>query len=247
MRIRRFIHFLLFFLAIVLLWRVVDTWSRPSPLSAAPSSPRPEERIVPRFPPPPTPAVGKQLAQIVAEKDLFSPSRSRAVVDPQPIATAVPPPAHLKLVGVLLFPGQEEAFFSDSSQGGKVIRLRKGETLGAYRLVHILPLQATLALGQDGEEVNLPLVVVDSNTAAQAPRLVPPVSRTPPQAARQAQAATAASLTDETQAIRQNIQQLQRRLRQIRRQAARQAAESQEDLSQDESPLAEEEAEEEEE
>ncbi|MCS6926952.1 MAG: hypothetical protein NZ578_13715, partial [Candidatus Binatia bacterium] len=204
-------------------------------------------RGVPRFPPPPTPGVGKQLAQIVAEKDLFSPSRGRDVVDAQPTAAAVPPPAHLKLVGVLLVPGQEEAFFSDSSQGGKVIRLRKGETLGAYRLVQIMPLHATLALGQDGEEVNLPLMVVDSSTAAQAPRLIPPISRTPPQAALRAQVTTAASTMDETQAIRQSIQQLQRRLRQIRRQAARQAAESQEDPSQGESPPAEEDAEEEEE
>lgn len=245
MRIRRFIHFLLFFLAVVLLWRVVDTWSRPSPLSGAPSAPRPEERMVPRFPLPPTPAMGTQLAQIVAEKDLFSPSRSRVVVDSQPTATAVPPPAHLRLVGVLLFPGQEEAFFSDSSQGGKVIRLRKGETLGAYRLVHVMPLHATLALGQEGEEITLPLVVVDSNTAAQAPRLIPPVSPALPPAARHAQAA--ASVGDETQAIRQNIQQLQRRLRQIRRQAARQAAESQENPFPDESSLAEEDTEEEDE
>ncbi|MEW6301430.1 MAG: hypothetical protein AB1671_27470, partial [Thermodesulfobacteriota bacterium] len=155
--------------------------------------------------------------------------------------------AHLKLVGIILFPGQEEAFFSDSSQGGKVVRLRKGETLGSYRLVQIAPLQATLTLGQDGEEVSLPLVVIDSSAAAKAPRLIPPVAQAASQTARVRQARAAAAtadggdLTDETQAIRQNIQQLQRRLRQIRRQAARQEAGNQENEPQDEPPPAEEE------
>ncbi len=248
MRIRRFIHLLLFFLAIALFWQVVETWSRPHPVPASPDAARPpEEAGAPRFAPTPAPAVVKQLAQVIADKDLFSPSRSRAVAEPPPEAAPVPPPVHLKLVGIILFPGQEEAFFSDSSQGGKVVRLRKGDTLGPYRLVQIAPLQATLTLGQDGEEVSLPLVVIDSSAAAKAPRLIPPLAQAASQTARVQQARAVAAtadggaLTDETQAIRQNIQQLQRRLRQIRRQAARQKAGNQENEPQDEPPAAEEE------
>ncbi len=231
MRIRRFIHLLLFFIAIVFLWRIVETWRRTPPtLTVAPQSQLPEEAPL-RFAPAPVPAIGKQLAQVITEKDLFSPSRSRATEEVQPTAASVPPPAHLKLVGVVLFPDHEEAFFVDSSQGGKAVRVRKGETLGSYHLVEVMPLQATLTLGQEGEEVSLPLMVIDSGTAARAPRLIPPVAQAVPSLARARQARAVAAggeITDETQAIRQNIQQLQRRLRQIRRQNIRQEAENQE-------------------
>jgi type II secretory pathway component PulC len=233
MRIRRFIHLLLFFIAIVLMWRIVETWRRTPPTLTTAHQSQPQDEAPLRFAPAPVPAVGEKFARVMTEKDLFSPSRSRTVEEVQPTVVTVPPPAHLKLVGVVLFPDHEEAFFVDSSQGGKVVRLRKGETLGSYHLVEVMPLQATLTLGQEGEEVNLPLVVIDSGTAARAPRLIPPMVQAVPSIprARQPRAVPASAggeITDETQAIRQNIQQLQRRLRQIRRQNVRQEAENQE-------------------
>jgi type II secretory pathway component PulC len=235
---------LLFFIAIVLLWRVVETWSRTTPPLVPDPQPQPQNEAVPRPTPVPTLTIGKQVAQVITEKDLFSPSRKQTVQEAAPAPAPVAPPAHLKLVGVILFPDHEEAFFADSSQGGKVVRMRKGESLGSYRLMQVMPLQATLSLGQDGEEVSLPLVVIDSNIAAKAPRLIPPVAQSAPSQAgnRRARAVAPGSaneLSDETQAIRQNIQQLQRRLRQIRRQAARQEAENPEE----EPPPAEEETE----
>lgn len=247
MRIRRFLHVVLFFFACLLVWQIVETWRRPlaEQRSAAQSSPL-EEKPLPAFQAPP-PQTGRRYAEVIADKDLFAPSRSRAAVETKPVAT-VPPPSHLKLVGVVLTHGREEALFADSTQGGKVVRIRRGEALGSYKLVGVAPLQATLTMGQDGDEVSLPLLVLDSNTAAQGQRLLPPQmrgnqGRAVQQQARQVQPAPGpsgvtatpqAQPQNETHAIRQNIQQLQQRLRQLRKQAARNGSDEDEDDEDDE-------------
>jgi hypothetical protein len=236
-RIRRFLHFLLFLIVFFLLWRIVETWRRPleGRLTAARQGPTEEKPLSPSKAT--SPQIGKRFAGIIADKDLFVPSRSRAQTEATPVAT-VPPPSHLKLVGVLLTRGKEEAFFADSTQGGKVVRLRKGESLGSYKLVSVAPLQATLTMGQEeGEEVSLPLLVLDSSTAGQAQRFLPQLRGNQGRsghAARQAMGrpgvvADANAPQGESRAIRQNIQQLQRRLRQIRRQAANEGEEEEEE------------------
>jgi hypothetical protein len=232
-RVRRFLHVVLFGVAVLLMWQITAAWRRPlEGRRPAAQQPLAEEKPLPAFPSL-SPQMGKRYAEVIADKDLFTPSRSRTIVEAKPAET-VPPPSHLKLVGVLLASGREEAFFSDATQGGKVVRVRKGEALGSYKLVNVAPLQATLTLGQDGDEVSLPLFVLDSNTAAQGQRLMPPVMRAnqgrpgQPQT-RQGQPFVPAQgfpeaanqSATEAHAIRQNIQQLQQRLRQLRRQAAR--------------------------
>src|SRR5262249_24678936 len=199
----------------------------PGPPLHLPSSPtRRSSDLAPQL------QVGKQYANTIADKDLFVPSRGRAQPPEAKPAAAVPPPSHLKLVGVVLSRGKEEALFADSSQGGKVVRVRKGEALGSYKLIGLAPLQATLTIGPDGQEVSLPLLGIDSGTAGQAQRLMPPpqVKRNPPrpgqvvgrQVPPQPPPGRAAvpppqvsPQHQETRAIRQNIQQLQQRLRQI--------------------------------
>jgi hypothetical protein len=233
-RVRRFVHILLFLVAGLLLWKIVETWRRPLEEERPVTQQNlPEENPLSSFLPP-QPQLGKQYAGLIADKDLFVPSRGRAQVETKPVAS-VPPPSHLKLVGVVLNRGNEEALFADSSQGGKVVRAKKGEVLGSYKLVGIAPLQATLTMGQAGEEVSLPLLVLDSGAAGQAPRLmpqsmkgnqgrqVPAPGQQPPQppVGRGMPPPPAAPSQQETHAIRQNIQQLQQRLRQIRKQAAR--------------------------
>jgi hypothetical protein len=227
-RIRKFLHFLLFLVVFFLLWRVVEAWRRPLEeyQTAARQGPAEEKPLPPSHVT--SPQAGKRFANIIADKDLFVPSRSRAQEEVKSSVATVPPPSHLKLVGVLLASGKEEAFFSDATQGGKVVRLRKGESLGSYKLVSVAPLQATLTMGQEeGEEVSLPLLVLDSSTAGQAQRFLPQLRGNQGrsgQAVRQAAGrpdvvAGASAPQTESHAIRQNIQQLQRRLRQIRRQA----------------------------
>lgn len=238
MRIRRFLHFLLFLVVCLLVWRIVEAWQRPlvgQRTAAKPNST--EEKSLPLYRAI-SPQVGKRFANIIADKDLFVPSRSRAQEEVKPVE-AVPPPSHLKLVGVVLAFGKEEAFFADSTQGGKVIRARKGESLGSYKVVSVAPLQATLTMGpEEGEEVSLPLLILDSTTAAQAPRLVPQMNENQGRAGQafdhSGDAVGESPPQAESHAIRQNIQQLQRRLRQIRRQAAQDGEEGAEDFGDDE-------------
>lgn len=241
MRVRRFLHLILFAVAALLLWQGVSTWGRtvPVPLPTTTRGGTEEPPLVVQ--PARVSAVGAQFAEIIADKDLFAPTRKRATVA-GPQATSVPPPSHLKLVGVLLFSDRQEALLADSSQGGKVAHVRQGESIGSYRLIKMTAGQITLALGQDGGEVTLPLTVVDSQTAARAPRLMPtqrpgvpgrppgPLVRGQPVPPRPGQPVPVPQqppqpTQEETQAIRQNIQRLQQRLRQMRRQAARETAE----------------------
>jgi hypothetical protein len=125
---------------------------------------------------------------------------------------------------VVLTRGRAEALFADTTQGGKVVRIDKGETLGAYKLVDVTPFQATLTTDQNRNEVSVPLLVLDSATAAQAQRLLPAIVRTnqgrPPQPLASASPAAGGRQPQEAHAIRQNIQQLQQRLRQLRKQQA---------------------------
>jgi hypothetical protein len=244
----------LFIVACLLVWKIGETWRRPLEGEQSSTQQNPaEEKPLPSLQLP-TPQVGKRYAEVITDKDLFTPSRSRAPKENAPVVT-VPPPSHLKLVGVLRTAEREEAFFSDATQGGKVIRVRKGESIGSYRLVSIAPLQATLSMGQDGDEVSLPLLVLDSSTAGQAQRLLPaalranqgrpgqPQVRPGMQAGRPGVTPPAAEVQpqNETHAIRQNIQQLQQRLRQLRKQASRDNDEEEDDENSDEGEAAEEE------
>lgn len=245
MRVRRFLHILLFCIACLLVWKIGETWRRP--LEEARSSAQPnsaEEKSIP-LQQLPTPQIGKRYAEVITDKDLFVPSRSRTLKEATP-AAAVPPPSHLRLVGVVRTAEREEAFLADSTQGGKVVRVRKGELIGSYRLTNVAPLQATLSMGQDGDEVSLPLLVLDSSTAGQAQRLLPamranqgrggqPPGRPGMPAGRPGAPPTAeAPSQNETHAIRQNIQQLQQRLRQLRRQASGDGEEDEEEEDEEE-------------
>ena len=70
-------------------------------------------------------------------------------------------------------PGREEAFLADSSQGNRVTRVQKGEQIERYRLTRLTASEATLALGEGGEEVALPLALLSSKKAKSLPRLTP--------------------------------------------------------------------------
>ena len=228
MRIRRFFHTILAIIALGIIWQTVSTWSRAMPSvqpesARAPKKDRPATALPRR-----SIRVGQRLARQITDKDLFSQDRKRPVVVQQTVAAEpIPPPSHLSLVGVLLTPGREEAFLADSSQGNRVTRVQKGEQIDRYRLTRLTAAEATLALGDGGGEVALPLALLTSTKAKSLPRLTPRKAA----AAKQAQPAQSQAAGTESQAaagagddpakIRENIRQLQRRLRTIRRQAAR--------------------------
>ena len=229
MRIRRFFHTVLAVIALGILWQTVHTWSRALPGV----QPEPARSRTPDRPATALPAralqTGQRLARQITDQDLFAPDRQRPAVVQQAVsAEPPPPPAHLTLVGVLLTPGREEAFLADSSQGNRVTRVQTGEPIGdRYRLTRLTAAEATLSLGDGGEEVALPLVLLSSKKAKSQPRLTPkkaaaakPAAAKPGQPSAKSPPAGEADEDDPAQ-IRENIRQLQRRLRLIRRQAAR--------------------------
>ena len=134
MRVRRFLHLILLLGACGLVWQVWSTWShlRPPHVTPSPSS---LDTPVPTVSPA-RPRIGRKLSRRVTAKDLFSPERRPAKKEApkQAEEPSVPPPEHLKLVGVFLANGQQEAFFADASKGGKVVRVPTGGTLESYQL-----------------------------------------------------------------------------------------------------------------
>lgn len=224
MRVRRFLYLVLLLLAGALGWQVVATWTttppevNPPPLLPDQASDR-EEALL-HFP---SLDEGERLATVIADKDLFSPSRQRREEEGV-VQVSVPPPTHLKLVGVLQLSGQEEAFFTDAQQGGKVVRVKVGEEIGQYRLTRARRNSVTLTF-PDGEEVSLSLAVQRGEEVAKAPRM--PLSQ--PQAMQakgQSPSLVKASpsaqrvVTEEEGTLRQQIQQLHWRLRELRRRKA---------------------------
>jgi hypothetical protein len=123
--------------------------------------------------------------------------------------------------------------FTDATQGGKAIRVKQGDTLGAYHLVSVTPTAVKLGLGAGGGEVTLALAILESAQAAQAPQFSPDNAQAVP-ALGGSQGVPSGegdqeptpnldgenAPQEEAQALRENIQQMQQRLRQIRRRAA---------------------------
>ena len=170
MRVRRFLHLILLLGACGLVWQVWSTWShlRPPHVTPSPSS---LDTPVPTVSPA-RPRIGRKLSRRVTAKDLFSPERRPAKKEApkQAEQPSVPPPEHLKLVGVFLANGHQEAFFADASKGGKVVRVPTGGTLESYQLTRLTHTEAVLTLGQGGEEVSLQIAVQQSPDAAKAAR-----------------------------------------------------------------------------
>ena len=155
------------------MWQVWSTWShlRPPHVTPSPSS---LDTPVPTVSPA-RPGIGRKLSRRVTAKDLFSPERRPAKKEApkQAEEPSVPPPEHLKLVGVFLADGQQEAFFADASKGGKVVRVAAGGTLESYQLTRLTHAEAVLTLGQGGKEVSLQIAVQKSADAAKAARITP--------------------------------------------------------------------------
>jgi hypothetical protein len=234
MRIRRGVEITLGFVALLLLWQISMTWRRPLPLQLP--QPATAQRQGPQ-PRPPTRATPDSLApqvQFIAAKNLFDSNRGRVeVTAPTEAPSEVPPPSHLKLVGIVVSRSRTEAMFTDATQGGKAVRVKQGDTLGAYQLVSVTPTEVKLGLGAGGGEVTLALAILESAQAAQAPQFSPGDAQAVPALGHSRGVPSEGgdqeptpnldgenAPHEEAQALRENIQQMQQRLRQIRRRAA---------------------------
>lgn len=231
MRIRRALEISLGLVVLLLLWQIGATWRRPLPPPLAESVP--PQGQAPRTRPPSrmTPESLAPQVDVIAAKNLFDPDRGRVeeIVTTEP-TKVVPPPSHLKLVGIVVSRSQTEAMFTDATQGGKAVRVKQGDTLGEYHLLSVTPTEVKLGMGTDGGEVTLALAILESGLAAQAPQMmVPdpqagiPQGRHPDGLSQQEPPMDSTgenASQEEAQALRENIQQMQQRLRQIRRRAA---------------------------
>jgi hypothetical protein len=233
MRIRRALEISLGVVALLLLWQIGATWRRPLPPPLAPPATSQGQNPQTRLPTRATPDSLAPQVQLIATKNLFDPNRGRVeVTAPTEVKQEVPPPSHLKLVGVVVSRSRTEAMFTDATQGGKAIRVKQGDTLGAYQLVSVTPTAVKLGLGAGGGEVTLALAILES-AQVQAPQLSPDdaqaataLGRSRGVPSREADQEPTPNLDgdtapqEEAQALRENIQQMQQRLRQIRRRAA---------------------------
>jgi len=233
MRIRRALEISLGVVALLLLWQIGATWRRPLPPPLAPPATSHGQNPQTRLPTRATPDSLAPQVQLIATKNLFDPNRGRVeVAAPTEEKQEVPPPSHLKLVGVVVSRSRTEAMFTDATQGGKAIRVKQGDTLGAYQLVSVTPTAVKLGLGAGGGEVTLALAILES-AQVQAPQLSPDdaqaataLGRSRGGHSREADQEPTPNLEgdtapqEEAQALRENIQQMQQRLRQIRRRAA---------------------------
>ena len=188
MRVRRFLHVLLLIGAVGLGWQAWLTWSYSRPPLVT-NSPNGFPQALPTISQAGA-ETARKLASTVIEKNLFSPDRrTQKEEKPKPEETTVPPPQHLKLVGVFVADDRQEAFFTDASKGGKVVRVVAGENLDSYHLTRLTHSEATLTLGKGGQEVSLRMDIQKSREAARAPRIVPsrPQSQPKPQLQREEQ------------------------------------------------------------
>jgi hypothetical protein len=235
MRIRRALEISIGLVALLLLWQIGMTWRRPLPPPLAESAPSQGQAPKTRPPSRATPDSLAPQVQLIAAKNLFDPQRGHVeVVTTTEPTKVVPPPSHLKLVGIVVSRSRTEAMVTDATQGGKAVRVKQGDTLGEYQLVSVTPTEVKLGLGTDGGEVTLALAILESGLAAQAPQMmmspdqqagIPPGRHRdlPLEGAQQEPPLDPNgdnAPQEEAQALRENIQQMQQRLRQIRRRAA---------------------------
>jgi hypothetical protein len=161
----RIVNVLLLALILLAGWRTYEVWRRPAPAVMASSEGAAPLEALP--PPARSPQIA-QLVTVIAEKDLFDPSRQAAgnEVAAAPEQTPAPPPT-LKLAGVIVLDGEKEAVFADANQGNKQSRMRIGEEISGYKVQKITEESVSL-VNSAGEEVNLTLLLDSGKPPAQA-------------------------------------------------------------------------------
>lgn len=154
----RIVNALLVALILLAGWRTYAVWRRAAPVVAAGGDGG--VVAVESLPPPPRNPPMNQVVTVIAEKDLFDPSRKAAGAEAAPVPEQTPaPPPTLTLAGVILLGGEvKEAVFTDASQGNKQIRMRVGEEISGYR-VQAIDEQTVALVSGAGEEVNLALLI----------------------------------------------------------------------------------------
>ncbi|HEY2385603.1 MAG TPA: hypothetical protein VGK30_01465 [Candidatus Binatia bacterium] len=126
---------------------------------------RPEPPPAPRRPPAP------DLANKIAEKDLFDASRSAEKAPAVAAAEAPPPPPlNVQLLGVTVAAGAREALLKDQNQP-KPLWMREGEDVSGYTITRIDPISVEMRT-PTGEQVTVG-ITVEKGAHPGAPALGP--------------------------------------------------------------------------
>lgn len=145
----------------------------------------------------PVPIARSRIAPAVTDAvvggDLFDTERGQGQGDgPNPDdvivdAAPVPPPATVRLAGVMVVDGQPVAFLADPTVGPEQRAVRSGDMFGEYE-VGTISLTSVILNGSADEQFNVPLRIDGAAGAGAAP---PPARPTPPGRPASARPATA--------------------------------------------------------
>jgi hypothetical protein len=146
---------LLVALAVYLATQVAHAWrthglTRPIE-SARPAAPEPAPVTMP------VPAAAGPAPAVIAERNLFSPSRSETVPEPRRAVgpPATPPPPRPRLYGVVLLPDGRSRAFIEDVQRRRVFGYSVGEAVAGSRVERIEADRVVLSRGSETYEVLL--------------------------------------------------------------------------------------------
>lgn len=177
------INVLLGIVVVLLAVQIVRTWARGLPPAeeprAAPPEPAPPAREKRRGGGDKGSARAQQqpeaLVAVIAEKDLFDPSRRAPSADEAKADTPrqTEPPPNVTVVGVRIVGKDHEVFVSEAagSGAGGQRRLRVGDEVGGYTVKSVQPTAVTLA-SPSGDLVTMPLTI-DKAKAGARPAATP--------------------------------------------------------------------------
>ncbi len=121
-------------------------------------APRETKAQHPEPPPAPHRPPAPDLANKIAEKDLFDASRSAEKVQAVTTAEAAPPPPlNVQLLGITVAAGAREALLKDQSQP-KPLWMREGEDVSGYTITRIDPVSVEMRT-PSGDKVTVGITV----------------------------------------------------------------------------------------
>ena len=157
------VNVVLLAIVVVLAAQIATLWWRAEPALApaapkAAKAPKTEARNAPRTRPP-----APDIADKIAAKDLFDPTRAPATAESVAVTEEPVRPLTLALMGVMVAAGERQVLVKDQSQP-KPIWLREGEQIGGYSVSRIDP-DAVVMAAPNGDETRL-MINVEKHAGA---------------------------------------------------------------------------------
>jgi hypothetical protein len=156
------VNIVLLAIVVVLAAQIASLWWRGQPavdpvVPKAAKPPKADVRNAPRRPPAP------DIAEKIAAKDLFDPTRAPATAESVAATEEPVRPLTLALMGVMVAAGERQVLVKDQTQP-KPIWLREGEQIGGYSVARIDP-EAVVMTAPNGDETRL-MINVEKHAGA---------------------------------------------------------------------------------